>query len=293
MRDQLGELSAFAVVAEEKSFTRAGVRLGLSQSAVSHMMRTLEAKIGIELLARTTRSVSPTAAGAALLEDLRPALEQIERSLASVKNLKERPAGKIRLVLSQAAARLVLSSKLESFVKAYPEIELDVTSSPEVINIVADGYDAGIHIGEFIERDMIAVRVSPKMRLAVVGSPAYFQMHGRPRSPADLKSHQCIALRLRKGAVYRWEFSKGDRSIVVTPHGRLTCSDPDLAIQAAAQGLGLMMTLEPFVAAEIAHGSLVRVLADWCPAFPGYFLYYPSRRNQPSALKALIEALRV
>lgn len=293
MRSGLGELSAFSVVAEEKSFTRAGARLGLSQSAVSHMMRTLEAKIGIELLARTTRSVSPTAAGAALLEALRPALEQIERSLASAKDLRERPAGKIRLVLSQAAARLVLSSKLESFAKAYPEIELDVTSSPEVIDIVAEGYDAGIHIGEFIERDMIAVRVSPNMQLAVVGSPAYFQIHKKPRSPADLKIHKCIALRLRKGAVYRWEFSKGGRSIIVTPHGRLTCSDPDLATQAAAQGLGLMMTLEPVVAPKIADGSLVRVLTDWCPAFPGYFLYYPSRRNQPSALKALIETLRV
>jgi DNA-binding transcriptional LysR family regulator len=293
MRGELGELSAFAVVAEEKNFTRAGTRMGLSQSAVSHMMRTLEAKIGIELFARTTRSVSLTAAGAALLEDLRPALEQIERSLASAKNLRERPAGKIRLVLSQAAARLVLYSKLESFAKTYPEIELDVTSSAEVVNIVAEGYDAGIHVGEFIERDMIAVRVSPNMQLAVVGSPANFQMHKKPRSPADLKSHQCIALRLRKGTIYRWEFSKGDRSITVAPHGRLTCSDPDLAIQAAAQGLGVMMTLEPVVAAKIADGSLVRVLTDWCPTFPGYFLYYPSRRHQSSALKALIESLRV
>jgi len=293
MRGELGELSVFAVVAEEKSFTRAGARLGLSQSAVSHMMRTLEAKIGIELLARTTRSVSPTAAGSALLKDLGPALEQIERSLAAAKNLRERPAGRIRLVLSQAAARLVLYSKLESFAKAYPEIELDVTSSAEVVDIVAEGYDAGIHIGEFIERDMIAVRVSPNMQLAIVGSPAYFQMHKKPRSPADLKSHQCIALRLRKGAVYRWEFTKGDRSIIVTPHGRLTCSDPDLAIQAAVQGLGLMMTLEPVVAHMIEDGSLVQVLTDWCPTFPGYFLYYPSRRNQPSALKALIETLRI
>jgi DNA-binding transcriptional LysR family regulator len=293
MRGELGELSAFAVVAEEKNFTRAGARMGLSQSAVSHMMRTLEAKIGIELFARTTRSVSLTAAGAALLGDLRPALEQIERSLASAKNLRERPAGKIRLVLSQAAARLVLYSKLESFAKAYPEIELDVTSSPEAVNIVAEGYDAGIHIGEFIERDMIAVRVSPSMQLAVVGSPAYFQVHKKPRSPADLKSHQCIGLRLRKNTIYRWEFAKGGRSITVAPHGRLTCSDPDFAIQAATEGLGLMMTLEPVVAPKIADGSLVRTLTDWCPSFPGYFLYYPSRRNQPSALKALIESLRV
>ena len=293
MRGELSELSAFAIVAEEKSFTRAGARMGLSQSAVSHMMRTLEAKIGIELLARTTRSVSPTAAGAALLEDLRPALERIERALASAKDLRERPAGRVRLVLSQAASRLVLSSKLESFLRAYPEIELDVTSSPEVVDIVAEGYDAGIHLGEYIERDMIAVRVSPNMQLAVVGSAAYFQTRKKPRSPADLKNHLCIAMRLRRGAVYRWEFTKGHRSITVTPHGPLTCSDPDLAVLAAIQGLGLMMTLEPVVSSQIADGSLVRVLTDWCPAFPGYFLYYPSRRNQPTALKALIEELRL
>lgn len=292
-RGELNELSVFAIVAEEKSFTRAGVRLGLSQSAVSHMMRTLERKLGIELLARTTRSVSPTAAGAALLHELNPALEQIERSLASVRNLQERPAGKIRLVLSQAASRLVLFSKLKSFADAYPEIELDITASPERIDLVAEGYDAGIHIGELIERDMIAVRVSPEMQLAVVGSPEYFDVHRKPRSPGELKDHECIALRLRKGTVYRWEFLKGSRSVIVSPHGRLTCSDPDLAIEAAVQGLGLVMTLEPVVASLIAQGSLVRVLSDWCPGFPGYFLYYPSRQNQPSALKALIEALRI
>ena len=292
MRGELNELSVFAIVAEEKSFTRAGARLGLSQSAVSHMMRTLEAKLGIELLARTTRSVSPTAVGAALLQDLTPALEQIEQSLALARNFTERPTGKIRLVLSQAAARLVLFSKMKNFVNTHPEIQLDVTASPESIDLVAEGYDAGIHIGEFIERDMVAVRVSPEMQLAVVGSPDYFEAHGKPRSPADLKDHECIALRLRKGAIYRWEFSKGSQSIVVNPQGRLTCSDPDLAVEAAAQGLGLVMTLEPVVSPLIAKGSLVRVLSDWCPGFPGYFLYYPSRRNQPSALKALIEALR-
>lgn len=293
MRSELSELAIFALVAEEKSFTRAGVHLGLSQSAVSHRMRSLEARLGLQLLARTTRSVSPTATGAALLRDLNPALQRIEQSLAAAQHLKERPAGKLRLVLSQAAARLVLLPKLVPFAAAYPEIELDVTSSTEMVDLVAGGYDAGIHIGEFVERDMIAVRVGPDMQLAVVGSPAYFQSHKKPRSPQDLKDHTRIALRLRKGAVYRWEFQKGTRSSNVNPQARMTFSDPDLGIQAALAGLGLIMTMEPLVAALTAKGHLVRVLSDWCPSFPGYFLYYPSRRNQPSALKALIETLRM
>lgn len=293
MRNELGELAAFAIVAKERSFTRAGARLGLSQSAVSHMMRTLEAKLGLQLLARTTRSVSPTAAGVALLDDLAPALERIEQSLAAARNLRDRPAGKIRLVLSQAAARLVLFSKLDYFAAAYPEIELDVTSSAERVDLVAEGYDAGIHTGEFIERDMIAVRVGQDMQLAVVGSPKYFDSRKAPKSPRDLKGHSCVALRLRKGEVYRWEFQKRKRSLHVNPQGKLTCSDPDLALQAALTGLGLVMTLEPLVTAMIAEGRLVRVLGDWCPSFPGYFLYYPSRRHQPAALKALIETLRM
>ena len=258
----MSELAIFAVVAEEKSFTRAGVRLGLSQSAVSHMMRNLEAKLGLQLLARTTRSVSPTAAGAALLYDLNPALKRIEQPLAAARHLRVRPAGKVRLILSHAAARLVLFSKLEAFVTAYPEIELDITSSTEMVDLIAGEYDAGIRIGEFIARDMIAVRVGQNLQLAVVGFPGYFQFNKQPRSPVDLKSHACIALRLRKGAVYRWEFQKGKRSLKVDPKGRLTFSDPELAIQAALAGLGLVMTMEPLVAAMIAEGQLVRVLKD-------------------------------
>ncbi len=293
MGNELSELAIFAIVAEEKSFTRAGARLGLSQSAVSHMMRGLEAKLGLQLLARTTRSVSPTTAGSAILDDLYPALERIEQSIAAAKNLKERPAGKVRLVLSEAAARMVLLQKLESFASAYPDIELDVTSSTEMVDLVAGGFDAGIHIGEFIERDMIAVRVGPDLQVAVVGSSDYFEGHAKPRSPNDLKEHSCIALRLRKGVVSRWEFQKGRRVVNVNPHGRLTFSDPSLAVQAALAGLGLVMTMEPLVTEMMAEGRLVRVLTDWCQSFPGYFLYYPSRRNQPAALKALIETLRV
>ncbi len=293
MRSELSDLAIFSIVAQERSFTRAGVRLGLSQSAVSHMMRSLEKKLGIQLLARTTRSVSPTAVGTAILKDLNPALERIEQSLAEARNQRDRPAGKIRLVLSRTAARLILLPKLPSFARKYPEVELDVTCSNDSVDLIAGEYDAGIHIGEFIERDMIAVRVSKEMRLTVVGSPAYFRSRKKPKSPGDLKDHSCIALRLRKSGVYRWEFEKGRRSLTVNPRGPLTFTDSDLAVQAVLDGIGLVMTMEAHVQEHVAEGSLTPVLRDWCPSFPGYFLYYPSRRNQPAALSALINALRL
>lgn len=206
-KNDLGDLTAFAAVAAERSFTRAAARMGVSQSALSHAMRGLEKRLGLQLLARTTRSVSPTAAGAALLQDLAPALERIDRSLAEARKRRERPAGRIRLILSRTAAQLVLLPKLAQFVRAYPEIVLDVTTSNDPVDLVAGEYDAGIQIGEFIQRDMIAVRVGNDMRLAVVGSPAYFEAHKPPRTPRDLKNHACIAFRFTEG-VYRWGLKK-------------------------------------------------------------------------------------
>ena len=283
----------FSVVAEERSFTRAGARLGLSQSAVSHMMRTLEKKLGIQLLARTTRSVSPTAAGSALLQNLNPALEHIEQSLADARNLRAHPGSKIRLILSRTAARLVLLPKLTQFTRAFPDVELDITCSNDSIDLIAGEYDAGIQIGEYIQKDMIAVKVSKDMRLTVVGSPGYFAAKGVPKSPEDLKDHLCIALRLRKSGVYRWEFEKGRRSLTIYPRGYLTFTDADLAVQAALDGTGLTMTMEVHVEKHVSNGSLVPVLQDWCASFPGYFLYYPSRRHQTAALIALIDTLRM
>jgi DNA-binding transcriptional LysR family regulator len=291
MRDELGDLAAFAIVAEERSFTRAAVRLGVSQSALSHSMRGLERRLGVQLLARTTRSVSPTAAGAALLRDLTPALERIEQSLAETRKLRERPAGRIRLVTSRSAACLVLLPKLAEFARAYPEITLEVTSSNDPVDLVAGEYDAGIQIGEFIQRDMIAVRVSNDLRLAVVGSPAYFQSHEIPQTPADLKNQSCIAFRFRSG-IYRWEFQKGRKTMTVHPQGPVIFDDPDSVIQAALNGVGIGMAMEDPLSELIAEGRLVQVLKDWCPTFPGYFLYYPSRRNQPAGLTALINTLR-
>jgi DNA-binding transcriptional LysR family regulator len=291
MRNDLGELAAFAVVAEERNFTRAAARLGVSQSALSHSMRGLEKRLGLQLLARTTRSVSPTAAGAAILGDLAPALERIERSLAEARKQRDRPAGRIRLVLSRSAAHLVLLPQLAQFCRAYPDVVLDITASNDPVDLVAGEYDAGIQIGEFIQREMIAVRVSGDLRLAAVASPDYLKRRGTPRTPHDLKDHACIAFRFRRG-VYRWEFEKGRKALTVNPQGPVSFDDSDLMIQAVREGIGIGMAMEAMVAPMIERGELVQILEDWCPRFPGYFLYYPSRRNQTAALTALIKTLR-
>ena len=292
MKNDLRELAAFAVVAEERSFTRAAVRLGISQSALSHSMRGLEKRLGLQLLARTTRSVSPTAAGTALLQDLTPALERIERSLAEARKRRESPTGRIRLIIPRPATYMVLLPKLARFARTYPEIVLEVTSSYDPVDLVAGEYDAGVQIGEFIQRDMIAVRVSKDLRLAVVGSPEYFKARKIPRTPRDLKDHACIGFRFSSG-IYRWEFEKGGKALTVNPQGPATFDDPDLVVQAVLNGVGIATTLEQPLSEMIAEGRLVQVLKDWCPTFPGYFLYYPSRRNQPAALAALINTLRL
>src|SRR5579859_3994735 len=214
MKNDLQELAAFAIVAEERSFTRAAARLGVSQSALSHSMRGLEKRLGVQLLARTTRSVSPTAAGAALLSELAPALERIERSIAEARKQSEKPAGRIRLIVPRLVAQMVILPKLASFAKTYPEIVLEVTTSNDSVDLVAGEYDAGIQLGEFIQKDMIAVRVTKEMRLAIVGSPAYFKSNPIPRRPQDLKNHSCIGFRFSKG-LYRWEFEKGRRLVSV------------------------------------------------------------------------------
>jgi DNA-binding transcriptional LysR family regulator len=292
MKSDLGELSTFAIVAEERSFTRAAARLGVSQSALSHSMRALERRLGLQLLARTTRSVAPTAAGAALLDELAPALERIERAVAVVRQQREKPAGRIRLIVPRTATQMVLLPKLAQFSRTFPEIVLEVTSSNDPVDLVAGEYDAGIQLGEFIQREMIAVRVTKEMRLAVVAAPEYFESHPIPRHPQDLKDHSCIGFRF-SNALYRWEFEKGRKALTVSPQGPASFDDPDLVIQAVLRGVGIGTTIEETVTNLIADERLIQVLRDWCPSFPGYFLYYPSRRNQPAALAALIDALRL
>jgi DNA-binding transcriptional LysR family regulator len=292
MKNDLIELSAFAIVAQERSFTRAAVRLGISQSALSHSMRGLEKRLGIQLLARTTRSVSPTAAGATLLQELAPALERIERAVAETRKQRESPSGRIRIIIPRTAAAMVILPKLAQFARAYPEIVLEVTSSNDPADLVAGQYDAGVQLGEFIQRDMIAVRVTREMRLAVVGSPAYFEANPIPLHPQDLKDHSCIGFRFSRG-LYRWEFEKGRKVLTVSPQGPASFDDPDLVIQAVLDGVGIGTAMEESLRDLIAKRRLIQVLKDWCPSFPGYFLYYPSRRNQPAALAALIEILRL
>jgi DNA-binding transcriptional LysR family regulator len=292
MRNDLSELSAFAMVAQERSFTRAAARLGLSQSALSHSMRGLEKRLGLQLLARTTRSVSPTAAGTALLQELAPALERIERAVAEARKQRESPAGRIRLIIPRTAIQMVILPKLAQFATAYPEIVLEVTSSNDPVDLVAGEYDAGVQLGEFIQRDMIAVPVTGDMRLAVVGSPQYFESRKIPRAPQDLKDHACIGFRFSSG-LYRWEFEKGRKALTVSPRGPASFDDPDLVIRAVLNGVGIGTAVEDTLKRLIAKGRLTQVLREWCPTFPGYFLYYPSRRNQPAALAALINTLRL
>jgi DNA-binding transcriptional LysR family regulator len=292
LRHVLPDLAAFAVVAEERSFTRAAARLGVSQSALSHTVRALEKRLGFQLLARTTRSVSPTSAGTTLLQDLAPSLERIQHSLQKVRNLSDRPSGRLRLVTSRSAAMTVLIPKLQQFCKAYPEIVLDVTASNDPVDLVAGEFDAGIQIGEFIERDMVAVRVSPDLRLALVGSPDYFAEHKPPKLPQDLKGHACVGFRFAHG-MYRWEFEKGKKVVTFNPHGPISFDDSELVVQAVLRGVGIGMAMEHSLQPLIKSGQLIQVMKDWCPTFPGYFLYYPSRRNQPRALAALIHTLRL
>jgi DNA-binding transcriptional LysR family regulator len=291
-RYDLADLSAFATIAEERSFTRAAAKLGVSQSSLSHSMRGLEKRLGVQLLARTTRSVSPTAAGTALLQELAPALERIGKAVAETMKQRERPAGRIRLIIPRTATEMVILPRLAKFARKYPEIVLEITSSNDPVDLIAGEYDAGVQLGEFIQRDMIAVPVTKEMRLAVVGSPEYFKSNTIPRHPQDLKNHSCIGFRFSNG-LYRWEFEKGRKALTVSPQGPASFDDPDLVIQAVLDGVGIGTAMEDKLIELLAKGRLVQVLRDWCPSFPGYFLYYPSRRNQPAALAALIAALRV
>lgn len=292
MRSELNELAAFAMVARERSFTRAAGRLGVSQSALSHTIRGLEERLQLQLLARTTKSVAPTAAGAALLKDLSPALEQIAQALDRARSVRRRPAGRLRLVMSRSAAVMVLLPRMAAFAEAYPDIVLDVVTVTGPVDLVAGEFDAGIQLGEYIQKDMIAVRVTPPLRLAVVGSPGYFASRSLPQQPKDLSDHRCITLRLA-GGPYRWEFERGRKSVTIGVNGPLIIDDTHLVIQAVRAGAGLGLVYEEQVAEDIAKRRLIRVLEDWTPPIPGFFMYYPNRQHQPAALSALVDALRL
>jgi DNA-binding transcriptional LysR family regulator len=291
--DDLGALSMFLAVAEERSFTKAAKRLGITPSAVSHAMRDLEEEIGVRLLSRTTRSVAPTVPGEHLLKRVQPAFTEIRDALGQVSRSRNKPAGRVRLLAPRLAVKTVLARTIGRFVRDYPDITLEVTTDDSRMDIVAGGFDAGIHFGEYIEKDMIAVRVSPDQRPAIVGSPSYFESHAKPRSPRDLIQHRCINFRHGSAGVYRWEFEKGRKPLSVAVNGPLIVDDLELVISAAVDGVGLAYMSEEHGAEPLASGALVKVLEDWCQPYPGFFLYYPSRRNQPAALAALINTLRI
>ena len=294
-RDELTVLASFAVVADERSFTKAALKLGVSRSAISHSIRTLEERLGLRLLARTTRSVAPTDAGERLLAQLRPALEGIASAISDVGRLRAKPAGTVRLVASPMAIAAIVWPKLAKFARDYPDVVLDIsTEGDSRPDLVAERFDAGIHLGEFVERDMVAVKVSGQQRAAIVAAPGYFDSHPKPKTPRDLTAHRCMGHRMSAhGSVYRWEFEKRGKPVTVSVTGPLIFTDPEFTLRAALDGLGVAYMFEEHVADHLARGQLVRVLEDWCPPFDGYFLYYPSRRHQPPALQALVDALRV
>jgi len=292
-RGHLDDLLAFVAVGRERSFTKAAAKLGVSQSALSHTIREFEARLGLRLLTRTTRSVSPTEAGERLLQTVGPRLEEIESELAAVSELREKPAGTIRISATEYAADAVLLPKLAKLLREYPDIKVEITIDYGLTDIVAQQFDAGVRSGEQVAKDMIAVRIGPDMRMAVVGAPSYFR--GRPESkkPQDLISHNCITLRLpTHGGLYAWEFEKGGRELRVRVEGQLTYNTTAQMLSAAFAGLGLAYVPEGLVQPHLARGRLKRVLEDWCLPYSGYHLYYPSRRQPSAAFSLLVDALR-
>jgi len=292
-RDTLSDLTAFLAVARARSFTRAAARLGVSQSALSQTIAGLEERLGVRLLTRTTRSVAPTEAGERLLAGIGPHFDSIAAELAALGELREKPAGTIRITTSEHAAATRLWPVLANFLPRYPDIKVELSTEWGLTDIVAERFDAGVRLGEQVEKDMVAVRIGPDLRMAAVAAPAYLARHPAPQTPHDLAQHDCINLRLPTlGGFYSWEFEKDGRVLNVRVEGRLAFNDARLILQAAEAGLGIAFLLEDHIQEALAAGRLVRLLADWCPPFPGFHLYYPSRRQPTPAFMLLVEALR-
>lgn len=287
------DLLAFIAVARERSFTKASAKLGLSQSAVSQTVRGLEARLGVRLLTRTTRSVAPTPAGERVLASVGSRLDEIAVELDAISELRDKPAGSIRITAGEHAAYSVLSPAVAKFLPSYPDIKVEVSVDYGFTDIVAQRYDAGVRIGEEVDKDMIAVRIGPDMRMAVVGAPSYFEKRRLPKKPQDLMEHNCINIRMPTyGGIYAWEFEKGRRELKVRVDGQLIFNTIKQRVDAALAGLGLAYMAEDLAQPYIAQGTLTRVLEDWCTPFAGYHLYYPSRRQSSSAFKLLVDALR-
>jgi DNA-binding transcriptional LysR family regulator len=290
--ESFNDLAAFVAVAQERSFTRAAVKLGISQSALSQTIRGLEGRLGIRLLTRTTRSVAPNEAGERLLRTVVPRYAEINAELAALSELRDKPAGKIRLTSTENAAEAVLWPALKTLLPNYPDIKVEIIIDYGLTDIVTEQVDAGVRPGETVAKDMIAVPIGPDMRMAVVGCPDYFAKRPPPRTPQDLTGHECINLRLPIHGLYAWEFERNGRELRVRVEGQLVFNTAALILNAAVSGFGLAYLTEQQVQKHLENGELVRVLANWCPPFSGYHLYYPSRRQPSAAFALLVEALR-
>jgi DNA-binding transcriptional LysR family regulator len=291
-RGQLEHLLAFVAVGQEGSFTKAAGKLGVSQSALSHTIRELEERLGVRLLTRTTRNVSATAAGERLLQHIAPRFEEIFAELEAVAEFREKPAGTIRISATEFAIDTILVPKLSKLLKRYPDINVETIVDYGLTDIVTQRYDAGVRSGEQVAKDMIAVRIGPDMRMAVVGAPSYFKGRPEPEKPQDLVNHNCIKLRLPSGAFYAWEFEKGGRELKARVEGQVTCNTTAQMLNAALAGLGLAYVPEGLAEPHLGKHRLKRVLADWCLPFSGYHLWYPSRRQSSAAFALVVEALR-
>jgi len=292
-RESFNDLAAFATVAKERSFTRAAAKLGVSQSALSQTVRGLEERLGLRLLTRTTRSVSPTEAGERLLQTIAPRFAEIELELAALSELRDKPAGTVRISAGEHPALSVLQPALKRFLPDYPDIKVEIIVDNGLTDIVAEGYDAGVRMGEQVAKDMIAVRIGPEMRMAVVGSPAYFERYPLPQTPQDLTAHNCINTRLPTyGGLFPWGLEKDGREVKVRGEGQLVFNNLGLRLASALDGLGLAYMPEDHALPYVEDGRLIRVLDDWCPYFPGYHLYYPSRRHSSPALALVVSVLR-
>ncbi|CAI0732945.1 D-malate degradation protein R [Serratia proteamaculans] len=293
LKENFNDLISFLMVARERSFTRAAAKLGVSQSALSHAIRGLEERLELRLLTRTTRSVAPTEAGERLLNSIGPRFAEIENELDALSEMRERPAGNIRITAGEHAVDSVLWPVLKSFLADYPDINVEITVDNTLTDIVAGRFDAGIRLGEQVAKDMIAVRIAPDMRIVPVASPAYFEQNDTPDTPQELQNHRCINMRLpTMGGLYAWEFEKDGREIKVRVEGQLTFNSLRQRIDAALLGFGIAFVPEDAVTLELTDGRLVQVLDEWCPHFPGYYLYYPNRRQHTTAFALFIEALR-
>lgn len=293
LRDNFNDLYYLIIVARERSFTRAAAKLGVSQSALSHAIRGLEERLDVRLLTRTTRSVAPTEAGERLINSISPRFDDIESELLALTDVRQRVAGNIRLTLGEHALQSTVWPALEPFLQTYPDVNVEMTIDNSLTDIVTGRYDAGIRLGEQVAKDMVAVRIGPDWRMVVVGSPTYFARHGKPHTPHDLQNHNCINMRMPTlGGLYAWEFTKDGQDLRVRVEGQLIFNNLPPRIGAAITGMGLAFVPEDTVERAVADGALEKVLEDWCEPFPGYYMYYPSRKQHTAAFAQLIEALR-